>query len=83
MVKRCHLQRISFHQGALGHQTSKPTTVLTSMKELFDLQGLVSKGSPKAKPSDLNQRMELSSSLASWAPGLIEEPFGYVHQSGQ
>jgi hypothetical protein len=53
------------------------------MKELFDLQGLVSKGSSKAWPSDLNQRMELSSSLASWAPGLIEEPFGYVHQSGQ
>ena len=40
------------------------------MKELFDLQGLVSKGSSKAWPSDLNQRMELSSSLASWAPGL-------------
>ena len=70
MVKKCQLQRISFHQGALEHQTSKPTTVLTSMKELFDLQGLVSKGSSKVWPSDLNQRMELSSSLASWAPGL-------------
>ena len=82
MVKKCQLQRISFHQGALEHQTSKPTTVLTSMKELFDLQGLVSKGSSKVWPSDLNQRMELSSSLASWAPGL-KNFFGERHQSGQ
>ena len=70
MVKTCHLKRISFHQGALGHQTNKPTTVLTSMKELFDLQGLMSRGSSTEWPSDLNKRMELSSSLASWAPGL-------------
>ena len=82
MVKKCQLQRISSHQGALEHQTSKPTTVLTSMKELFDLQGLVSKGSSKVWPSDLNQRMELSSSLASWAPGL-KNFFGERHQSGQ
>ena len=77
-------RRISFHQGALGHQTKQTNYgFLTSMKELFDLQGLVSKGIfQKQWPSDLNQRMELSSSLASWAPGLIEEPFGYVHQSG-
>ena len=70
MVKKCQPNRISFHQSALGHQTKKPTTVLTSMKELFDLQGLMSKGSSKVWPSDLNQRVELSSSLASWAPGL-------------
>jgi hypothetical protein len=70
MVKKCNLQRINFHQGALGHQTSKPTTGLTSMREMFDLQGLASKGSSKEWPSGLAQRMELSSSLASWAPGL-------------
>ena len=70
MVKKCKLRRISFHQGALGHQTNKPTTVLTSTEELFDLQGLMSRGSSKEWPSDLNKRLELSSSLASWAPGL-------------
>lgn len=64
------IQRINFHQGALGHQTSKPTTVFTSMNEMFDQQGLVSKGSSKEWPSDLAQCMELSSSLASWASGL-------------
>ena len=40
------------------------------MKELFDLQGLMSRGSSMEWPSDLNKRMEFSSSLASWAPGL-------------
>ena len=59
MVKKCHLQRVHFHQGALGHPSTKPTTVLTSMEEMFDLQGLVSKGSSVEWPSDLNQRMEL------------------------
>ena len=59
MVKKCHLQRVHFHQGALGHLSTKPTTVLTSMEEMFDLQGLVSKGSSVEWPSDLNQRMEL------------------------
>ena len=53
-----------------GHPSNKPTTVLTSMKEMFDLQGLVSKGSSIEWRSDLAQRMGLSSSLASWAPGL-------------
>jgi len=40
------------------------------MKELFDLQGLMSRGSSKEWPSDLNKRIELSSSLVSWGPGL-------------
>ena len=70
MVKQCHLQRVHFHQGALGHPSNKPSAVLTSMPEMFDLQGLVSKGSSIEWPSDLTQRMELSCSLASWAPGL-------------
>ena len=70
MVKKCHLQRVHVHQGALGHPSTRPATVLTSMEEMFDLQGLVSKGSSVEWPSNLNQRMELSSSLASWAPGL-------------
>ena len=70
MVKKCHLPSVHFHQGALGHPATKLTTVLTSTDEMFDLQGLVSKGSSVEWPSDLNQRMELSSSLASWAPGL-------------
>ena len=40
------------------------------MEEMLDLQGLVSKGSSIEWPSDSNQRMELSRSLAAWAPGL-------------
>ena len=61
MVQKCHLQRVHFHQRAFRHP---------SMEEVFDLQDLPSKGSSVEWPSNLNQKMELSRSLASWVLGL-------------
>ena len=66
MVKRCQLQRVHFHQGALRHQSNKRTTVPTSMKEMFDLQGLVSKGSSVEWPPTYGT-FEFFGFIGSWA----------------
>eukprot|EP00435_Cladocopium_sp_Y103_P036163 s1820_g9.t1 len=70
MAGLCGLKKISFHQGALGHGTAKPTTLLTSMAEMLPLQGLTPKGASKEWPKELADRLEMSNSLAAWAPGL-------------
>ena len=67
------LHEISFNQGALGHEQVKPTTLLSSVPETFELAGL--RGDPSVAvgwAADLETRLEQSKKAAQWAPGLIK-----------
>ena len=74
--KELGLQKIHLEQGALGHQTVKPTTLLTNFPDVVCLQGLCcDKSKPRSQPQwpqDVAGRVQFSKSLASWAPGLKE-----------
>ena len=74
MADRWEWQWIQIDQGALGHETRKPSTLLTTVPEVIQLQGLQSSRNDQQTrwPDDVNQRVQLSKRLASWAPGLKE-----------
>ena len=62
---------LTFDQGHLGHPQVKPTSCLTNLRWLFQLQGMKSSwnhGEPLK--SDLDERCKQTSSWSSWAPGL-------------
>ena len=65
------LQRVILEQGALGHTTRKPTTLVTNMTEVKKMHGLRFEGTDKQWPEDVSQRVEWSATLAAWAPGLV------------
>ena len=66
MVKVC------FDQGGTGHSRRKPTTLLTNLKDLQQLEGIRAKGG-RHEPleEDLQKRMQQTSTWASWSPGLV------------
>lgn len=76
------LRSIVLEQGALGHQTTKPTTLLSSVPETWSLHGLKrsrkrgAAGGMKEEestftwPSSIEERIQKSRSLSAWAPGL-------------
>ena len=66
------LKTVTMEQGALGHTTRKPTTVLTNMGEVQKMHGLKFAGPDKQWPEEVAQRIEWSATLAAWAPGLVE-----------
>ena len=74
MADRWKWQWIQIDQGALGHETRKPSTFLTTVPEVIQLQGLQSSRNDQQTrwPDDVNQRVQLSKRLALWAPGLKE-----------
>ena len=74
MADRWKWQWIQIDQGALGHETRKPSTFLTTVPEVIQLQGLQSSHNDQQTkwPEEVNQRVQLSKRLASWAPGLKE-----------
>lgn len=75
-----HLQKATFDQGGLGHSSKKPTTLLSSSPELLALDGAQSSAKRSVQwLEDLHSRVELSRSLASWAPGL-KATFGSMLQ---
>ena len=58
-------------QGALGHSTVKPTALMNSIKEVQQLDGLEAKFDESTRwPDQVQDRLQFSKSLASWAPGL-------------
>eukprot|EP00434_Breviolum_minutum_P018336 symbB.v1.2.016177.t1/scaffold1227.1/size245474/4 len=68
-------------QGALGHKTVKPSTFLSDLEEIRALDGLVVKDKSNMDttwPLELEERLQFSKSLASWAPGLKEILFKVV-----
>ena len=70
-------------QGALGHPTVKPTSLLSDLQEIQALDGL--KTSTEAQPTNqwpvhLDERLQFSKTLAAWAPGLKAVLFKVIHR---
>ena len=61
---------VSFDQGCFGHSRRKPTTCLTNLEDMRDLEDLCSTKHSEALPKDIKDRCHLSSTWAVWAPGL-------------
>lgn len=63
--------KVRVDQGALGHQRPKPTTLLTNMVQLKELDGITSKESGEGQRVDLQERLKQTASWSTWAPGLM------------
>ena len=63
---------IHFNQGVLGHPTAKPTTLLTNIKRLMQLQGQCGSAKATTWPETLEKRLSKTKSMAEWAPGLVD-----------
>ena len=61
---------VSFDQGCFGHSRRKPTTCLTNLEDMRDLEDQRSTKHSEALPKDIKDRCHLSSTWAVWAPGL-------------
>ena len=70
-------------QGALGHPTVKPTSLLSDLQEVQALEGL--RTSKEAQPTNqwpvhLDERLQFSKTLAAWAPGLKAVLVKVIHR---
>ena len=65
-------QKVILDQGAVGHPTRKPTTLLSDIPEVAQLHGLKDDRPPQhdRQKLSLEQRLEQSKSWAAWAEGL-------------
>ena len=67
------MQLVTFDQGCLGHSQVKPTSCLTSMPMMSDLQGMnCDRTNGEALLPELQDRVRQTASWSSWAPGLKE-----------
>ena len=67
------LSEIRFDQGTLGHDYCKPTTLLTDVEEVKQLDGQrVAQGTTQGWPGYLKDRMNEAKMAAEWAPGLCD-----------
>ena len=65
------LKLISFDQSRMGHPRRKPTSFLTNLPGMDDLNEMRGGGSSDPQSDSLEERMEQSRSWAKWAPGLV------------
>ena len=65
------LRLIHFDQSRMGHPRRKPTSFLTNLPGMGDLDGMRGGGNADPQPNNLEERMEQSRSWAKWAPGLV------------
>ena len=63
---------VSFDQGRTGHSRRKPTSLLTNLRHLEDLDGLRGGGSADPVEGGLQERMKASRSWAGWSSGLVK-----------
>ena len=57
----------------MGHARRKPTTILSNLPELHQLQGLRGDGHESGPLlASLSRRMDASKEWAAWAPGLVK-----------
>ena len=73
MKKANEFVEIHCDQGPMGHSRRKPTTLGTNLYGLQQLQGLRGAGStPEGAPEKMSvdERIQLSKSWSTWAPGL-------------
>ena len=64
---------VSLDQGCFGHSRRKPTTCLTNLEDMRDLEDQRSTKHSEALQEDIKDRCHLSSTWAVWAPGLRVE----------
>ena len=71
-AQRHGLAMVSFDQGRCGHVRRKPTTILTSLMRMKELDGM-RQTNARAEPlhADLPQRMHQTAAWSTWAPGLV------------
>ena len=63
---------VHFDQGAMGHSRRKPTTVLTDLKAMEQLNGMRDERRVTQKiEEDLDMRLKQTASWAEWAPGFV------------
>ena len=69
----CVTVRVRFDQGTVGHDYCKPTTLLTDVEEMNQLDGQrVAQGMTQGWPGYLKDRMNEAKMAAEWAPGLCD-----------
>ena len=71
MMRDLNMKMVRMHQGALGHDTMKPTMVVTNAQYVMALDGLRMKNEGERWPEGVEERMNFSKGLARWAPGLV------------
>ena len=69
-AERFGLEFVHFDQKVLGHIRKKPTTMLTNMVTLRELQGRRDTTPDPPWPTTLKERMKESARLAEWAPAM-------------
>ena len=72
MTRRLALKMVRLDQGPLGHATRKPTTLLTNIPEIEELEGTRGGGEQGRWPETTEERIQMSRGLAEWAPGLVQ-----------
>ena len=82
MEKTTGAFRVTFDQGAVGHQAPKPTTLITTLEKMKQLQGLKCQQNGMKWASTVSERIEQSKGLAAWAPGLVDAIAQSVLASG-
>ena len=68
--KSAGMEWIHFDQGLFGHVRKKPTTCLTNLPDMGDLNGCRSGGNEKYLEGNLDDRLRQTSAWSLWAPGL-------------
>ncbi len=69
----CELWETKLDQGALGHEHTKPTTLLTTCDEVRELnETRVAQGMTKGWPAYLDDRLMEARQASEWAPGLCD-----------
>ena len=74
-AEKFNMKTVSFDQGKCGHSRRKPTSLLTNLPGMDELQGLRCGENEKGiEPlaADLPQRLKQTSSWSSWAPDLTQ-----------
>ena len=72
VVASLKLETVKCDQGAIGHCTRKPSVFYTDMQEVGALAGMTNELKQVKWPTELQDRLVMSKSLAAWAPGLVE-----------
>ena len=66
-----NMRLISFDQGRLGHSQRKPTSAMTNLKGVFQIDGMRCVGPyGEGLHPNLDKRMEQTAAWSAWAPGL-------------
>ena len=71
LVEEHNMELVSFDQGRTGHERRKPTSLVTNLPGMGQLNGLRGGGSTEGVGPDLQDRIRCSKTWAAWSPGLV------------